>query len=269
MNRRILIVDDEIDLADLLAYNLKAAGYDTHVAHNGRDGLDAARALRPHIIVLDVMMPELSGLEVAARLRAEQATKDIPILMLTARADEADEVRGLSAGADDFVAKPFSMKVLEARVEALLRRTNEAAQTRGDQTLVCGPVVVDTNSHEVTVDGRTLQLTVTEFRLLAALLSAGGHVLSRAALINQAMGKGVTVTERTIDVHVTSIRKKLGQHSAIIRTVRGVGYRMSPPGNADAGTDPDSKSRPQNNNTNGFSTGIDADNTARRQTAQP
>lgn len=229
MNRRVLIVDDEVDLADLLAYNLDAAGYDTRVAHNGRAGIEAAKDFRPDIVVLDVMMPELNGIEVAERLRADSATRDTPILMLTARAEEADEVRGLAAGADDFVAKPFSMKVLEARVEALLRRTADRRNQGEPAVLSCGPISIDTRSHEASVEGRVLQLTVTEFRLLAALVSAGGHVLSRPALINRAMGKGVTVTERTIDVHVTSIRKKLGEHASHVRTVRGVGYRIAAP----------------------------------------
>ncbi|MEM1184630.1 MAG: response regulator transcription factor [Planctomycetota bacterium] len=229
MNRRVLIVDDEIDLAELLAYNLGAAGYETTVAHDGRAGIAAAQEFKPHIIVLDVMMPELSGLEVAERLRVDSTTRHIPILMLTARADESDEVRGLGAGADDFVTKPFSMKVLEARVEALLRRAGEREGDGAPATLTCGPIVIDTRSHEASVDGRVLQLTVTEFRLLSALVGAGGHVLSRPVLINRAMGKGVTVTERTIDVHVTSIRKKLGPYASFIRTVRGVGYRISEP----------------------------------------
>ena len=163
MNRRVLIVDDEIDLAELLAYNLQAAGYDTRVAHDGRSGIEAARAFQPHAIVLDVMMPELSGLEVAARLRADPSTRTTPILMLTARAEEADEVRGLSAGADDFVAKPFSMKVLEARVEALLRRAGQRTEDHEPQTLSCGPITIDTQAHEASVDGRTLQRFKIEY----------------------------------------------------------------------------------------------------------
>jgi len=229
VNRRVLIIDDEIDLAELLAYNLGAAGYETRVAHDGRAAITAAHEFQPHAIVLDVMMPELDGLEVSRRLRTDVSTRDIPILMLTARAEEADEVRGLEAGADDFVAKPFSMKVLEARVEALLRRAGERRAAADPHTLSCGPITIDTRSHEAAVEGAPLQLTVTEFRLLAALVDASGHVLSRPALINRAMGKGVTVTERTIDVHITSIRKKLGPHASRIRTVRGVGYRITEP----------------------------------------
>ena len=229
MNRRILIVDDEIDLAELLAFNLGAAGYETRVAHDGHAGIELARSFRPDAIVLDVMMPELSGLEVARRLRADAATRDTAILMLTARAEEPDEVKGLEAGADDFVAKPFSMKVLEARVEALLRRAGERRATAEASTLSFGPIEIDTRSHEASADGKALQLTVTEFRLLAALVAADGHVLSRPVLISRAMGKGVTVTERTIDVHITSIRKKLGVHANRIRTVRGVGYRVIDP----------------------------------------
>lgn len=241
MTRRILIVDDETDLAELLAYNLSAAGYETRVAHNGRAALAAVDDFRPHLIVLDVMMPELSGLEVAKRLRADHRTRTTPILMLTARAEETDELRGLSAGADDFVAKPFSMKVLEARIEAVLRRASEAKADAGN-VLTFGPIAIDTDTHEVTLEGALMHLTVTEFRLLLALVEAAGRVLSRQTLINRAMGPGVTVTERTIDVHVTSIRKKLGRHAGRIRTVRGVGYRIVEPDAEEASVDPSSAS---------------------------
>jgi two-component system phosphate regulon response regulator PhoB len=240
MAQRILIVDDEADLAELLAYNLSAHGYETRVANDGRTALAETAEFRPDVLVLDVMMPELSGLDVAKRLRSDPRTKSIPILMLTARADEADELRGLAAGADDFVAKPFSMKVLEARIEAVLRRAASSEMTAGTSSIVSfGPITIDTDAHEAFVGSQTLRLTVTEFRLLLALVQAEGRVLTRQTLINRAMGQGVTVTERTIDVHVTSIRKKLKECSGVLRTVRGVGYRMvdPTPERADAGSD--------------------------------
>lgn len=229
MGNRVLIVDDERDLPELLAYNLQRVGYTTEVVHDGLQGIERVNAFHPDLIVLDVMMPGISGVEVAERLRREPRTRHIPILMLTARADEASELEGLHAGADDYVAKPFSMKVLEARIEALLRRRREAPNPPAlapTSLHTLGPVQLNTDTHEALLDARPLSLTVTEFRILESLISAGGRVLSRQALITRALGPGVTVTERTIDVHVTSIRKKLGDHAPLLRTVRGVGYRL-------------------------------------------
>lgn len=225
MSKRVLIVDDEADLSELLAYNLRRAGYDTRVEPNGLAGLAAVESYQPHLVVLDLMMPEMSGLEVAQRLKKGDTTARIPIIMLTARTEERDELAGLDAGADDYVTKPFSMKVLEARIEAVLRRA-EARRGPTGATLQAGTVRVDTSTHEITVAGEPISFTNTEFRLLRSLLEAEGRVLSRQSLIETAMGPGVTVTERTIDVHVTAIRRKLRDQSGLIRTVRGVGYRL-------------------------------------------
>ncbi|QOJ00560.1 MAG: response regulator transcription factor [Phycisphaeraceae bacterium] len=222
--RHILIVDDERDLVELLTLNLQKSGYRTTVARTGRSALEAAATARPDLILLDVMLPELSGTEVASRLRTSPTTSGIPILMLTAKTEEVDQLVGLAVGADDYVTKPFSMKVLMARVEALLRRAGKAPDS--GQTLRLGPVEIDMSTHEVRVDDQPVKFTLTEFRLLASLLQAAGRVMNRNTLMSRAMGPGVTVTERTIDVHMTSIRKKLGPHSGMIRTVRGVGYRV-------------------------------------------
>ncbi len=224
--RLILVVDDEPDLTELLTYNLKRAGYNVLVAANGVDALRLAEEHSPDLVLLDIMMPELDGREVARRLRRSASNASVPIVMLTARGEEADELTGLALGADDYVVKPFSMQVLLARIEAVLRRVNTARGEEENELIEYGPISVDTGVHAATLEGRPLQLTVTEFKLLSALVAAEGKVLSRPALISRAMGPGVTVTERTIDVHVTSIRKKLGQQSALIRTVRGVGYRV-------------------------------------------
>lgn len=221
----ILVVEDERDLADLLVYNLQRVGYAATVAATGRSALDAVTRQHPDLILLDVMLPEISGTEIAGRLRAEPTTAAIPIVMLTAKGEEADEIVGLKVGADDYVTKPFSMKVLLARVEAILRRTGRLTGDRGIMRL--GPIEVNTDTHHASVDGTPLRLTLTEFRILVSLLQAAGRVLSRNALMTRAMGPGVTVTERTIDVHITSIRKKLGDHAGILKTVRGVGYRAS------------------------------------------
>jgi two-component system phosphate regulon response regulator PhoB len=195
------------------------------VARTGRAALDAAISTPPDLVVLDVMLPELSGTEVASRLRTNPVTSEVPILMLTAKGEEIDQIVGLTVGADDYVTKPFSMKVVLARVEALLRRSSKSGTPA--RTLKLGPVEINAETHEVMVEGTLVKFTLTEFRLLAALIQANGRVQSRATLMSRAMGPGVTVTERTIDVHMTSIRKKLGEAAALIKTVRGVGYRAT------------------------------------------
>lgn len=224
---RVLVVDDEPDLVELLSLNLERSGHTVAAAGNGREALDQVDAFGPDLIVLDVMMPELSGTEVVTRLRANPETANIPVLMLTAKGEEVDEIVGLTVGADDYVTKPFSTKVLLARIEALLRRSRDGQGAEQERTLSAGPIAINTSTHDVHIDGEPVRLTLTEFRLLTALVEARGKVLSRSTLMNTAMGPGVTVTERTIDVHVTSIRKKLGDHAALVQTVRGVGYRLT------------------------------------------
>lgn len=237
--RNILVVEDERDLAELLVYNLNRAGYSVTVESTGRQGLEAVSVRTPDLILLDIMLPELSGTEVAGRIRANPATSHVPIIMLTAKSSEVDQVVGLAVGADDYVPKPFSVKVLLARIEAVLRRTSRGSGE--PRLLTMAGVQLNLETHEAMVDGEPMKLTLTEFRLLSALLQANGRVLSRSSLMGRAMGPGVTVTERTIDVHVTAIRKKLNQHAGIIKTVRGVGYRATPepetePDGAAAGT---------------------------------
>jgi DNA-binding response OmpR family regulator len=225
--KRILVVEDERDLAEMLGYNLKRAGYHALLAHDGAEGLALARQALPDLVLLDLMLPALSGIEVARQLRADPATSGISIVMLTARAEETDQIAGLSIGADDYVTKPFSMKVLLARVEALLRRSSEAARPGTGPAVRLGPIEADLSSHRVLVDGVEMKLTLTEFKLLVALLQAPQRVLSRNDLITRVMGPGIVVTARTIDVHIAAIRKKLGDHGPMIRTVRGVGYQLS------------------------------------------
>jgi two-component system phosphate regulon response regulator PhoB len=230
--KRILVVEDERDLAEILAYNLQKSGYQITVAFDGRQALDRVSIELPDLILLDVMIPEMSGIEVAGRLRASPATAGIPVIMLTARGEEVDQIVGLSVGADDYITKPFSMKVLLARIEAVLRRA-ERGGSAAASTLSSGPVSVNLETHEVRCAGREVSLTLTEFRLLSAILGAGGRVMTRAALMSKAIGPGITVTDRTIDVHVMAIRRKLGEHGAIIRTVRGVGYKLDPRGESE------------------------------------
>lgn len=223
--RRVLIVEDERDLAELLVLNLTRAGFEAVAVHDGRSAVAKAAELRPDLVILDLMLPELPGTEVASRIRSNPATAAVPIVMLTAKTDEVDQLVGLTVGADDYVTKPFSMKVLLARIEAVLRRASAGPQA--PSMLRLGEVEINLDTHETTVAGESAKLTLTEFRLLAALIAANGRVLSRSHLMSKAMGPGVTVTERTIDVHITAIRKKLGDQGAMIRTVRGVGYRAT------------------------------------------
>ncbi|MDX2147532.1 MAG: response regulator transcription factor [Planctomycetota bacterium] len=223
--KHVLVVDDERDIVDVLAYNLQRSGYEVSTAGTGRQALELLAARPVDLIILDVMLPELSGTEVASRVRTNPLTTSIPIVMLTAKTEEIDEIVGLTVGADDYITKPFSAKVLMARVDAILRRATKPQVTNFVARM--GPVDVNTETHQAALNGEPMKLTLTEFRLLAALVSGGGRVLSRSSLMTKAMGPGVTVTERTIDVHMTSIRKKLGDYAGMIKTVRGVGYRMT------------------------------------------
>jgi two-component system phosphate regulon response regulator PhoB len=221
-NPSILVVDDERDLVELMTVNLEAAGYRVIAAHSGDEGLAKASEHLPNLVILDLMMPGLSGIEIARRLRANPRTTSVPIIMLTARAAEADQIVGLSVGADDYITKPFSFKLLKARVEAILRR---ASGKSSRDTLTLGAVRLDLNAHEAFVSEEQLKLTPTEYRLLSALIEASGRTLSRAQLVEYAMGPGIAVTDRVIDVHIAAVRRKLGDCADMIRTVRGVGYR--------------------------------------------
>lgn len=223
-DRMVLVVEDERDLADLICFNLQRIGYSAMAVHDGHSAVSAVIANPPGLVILDLMLPGLSGLDVARQIRTHPRCLTVPIIMLTARGEEADQVAGLSAGADDYVTKPFSMKVLMARVAAKLRRTPMGPEPTGK--IEVGPVVIDLDAHAVTCDGLQLTLTLTEFKLLTAMLQTPKRVLGRSDLIERVMGPGIVVTTRTIDVHVASIRKKLGVWGGMIRTIRGVGYQI-------------------------------------------
>lgn len=225
--KAILIVEDESDLADVLSYHLEREAYTCRRARDGEAALAAVRHARPDLIVLDRMLPKLSGDEVATRLRRDPHTADIPIIMLTAKAEDADELVGFALGADDYVRKPFSIKLLLARIAAMLLRGRVTQP--GGEVLSAGPVVLDRGRHEVAVEGQPISLTATEFRILAALMDAGGRVLDRGRLIDAVLGQNVAVTDRTIDVHIAAVRKKLGRAAKCIQTVRGVGYTFRVP----------------------------------------
>lgn len=220
---RILIIEDERALIKPLEYNFEREGFDTIVAYEGTEGLRKAQTILPNLILLDIMLPGLNGLEICRELRAGERTREIPVIMLTARAEEVDQVVGFSVGADDYVTKPFSTKVLLQRVKALLRRRDNAAEA-GDLIEHLG-VRVDRVRHQVLVHGEPIELTPTEFRLLECLIKQPGRAFSRHHLMDAAIGEGSIVLERTIDVHVKTLRKKLGNND-LIETVRGVGYRF-------------------------------------------
>jgi two-component system phosphate regulon response regulator PhoB len=227
---KILIVEDDRSLADVLSYNLKQAGYETAVAYDGQDGLTQAQVKSPDLLLLDVMLPVVDGIEVCRRLRADSATRDMLIMMLTAKSEETDELVGFTVGADDYVAKPFSVKVLLERIKALLRRRSD--ETVGEDIVSSLGVTVDRGRHRAMADGAPLQLTRSEFRLLDTLIRQPGRVFRRAELIDAALGEDTIVMERTIDVHIRAIRRKLGDKANVIETVRGVGYRFRDLGEA-------------------------------------
>lgn len=235
--KRILVVEDEKDLNDLIKINLERNGYQAFTASDGNTALEIAAREIPDLILLDLMMPGIDGTEVARRLKADPATANIPIVMLTAKSEETDVVVGLTIGADDYVTKPFSMKILLARLSTVLRRKDPATASGSVDSsalLKAGPLTIDPSKHEVTVNGTAVKLTLTEFKLLSALVTARGRVLSRDQLMDKAMGVDISVTDRAIDVHVTAIRKKLGEASYLIHTVRGVGYRLADSAESDA-----------------------------------
>ncbi|MDB5320948.1 MAG: two component transcriptional regulator, winged helix family [Phycisphaerales bacterium] len=222
----ILIIDDEKDLVELVRYNLvEKEGYDVISAKDGPSGLEIAQKHKVDLIVLDLMMPGMDGLEVCRRLRADARTSRVPLIMLTAKATEADRIVGLELGADDYITKPFSPRELVARVKAILRRT--AVQADPTDVVRHGDLSIDLTRHEVTVAGKPIALTATEFRILHFLATKPGRVLSRDDIIDAALGRDANVFDRTIDVHITAIRRKLGPSGAErIETIRGFGYKF-------------------------------------------
>ena len=222
---KVLVVEDDRSLAEVLQYNWEQNGYEVYCAHDGQDGLNQARLQLPEIIVLDVMIPVLDGLEVCKMLRANPSTNDIPIVMLTAKSEETDQLVGFSVGADDYVVKPFSVKILLQRIKTILRR-QERGKNVGLEVVDRSGIVVDRVKHRVTVQGRTLDLTPSEFRLLDTLIRQPGRAFGRNELIDAALGADTLVLERTIDVHIRSLRKKLDTMADTIQTVRGIGYRF-------------------------------------------
>jgi two-component system, OmpR family, phosphate regulon response regulator PhoB len=223
---RILVVEDERDIAALVAYHLTKEGYRVRTAEAGQEALEAVNAERPDLMILDLMLPGFSGYEVLQEMRRRPEMAEVPVVVLTARRDEADRVKGLELGADDYVTKPFSPRELVLRVSAVLRRAQSPAVAGGGRTLRAGPVVVDLNALRVAVGGAELDLTPTEYRLLVTLLERRGRVQSRQQLLESAWDIHARIETRTVDMHVQRLRSKLGEHGVMIETVRGFGYRF-------------------------------------------
>src|SRR5881275_838012 len=219
--KKLLIVEDESDVADLLALNLRKAGFRVSTAADGASGLQKAREDRPDFIVLDLMLPKMSGLEVCKILKNDTATSHIPILMLTAKAEEIDRIVGLEFGADDYVTKPFSPREILLRIRAILRRGETA-----NESLTAGPIAIDPARHQVRINGKRVRLTSLEFKLLRALMQRRGRVQERDRLLNEVWGYESIIDTRTVDTHVRRLREKLGKAGDSIETVRGFGYRL-------------------------------------------
>lgn len=223
----IMIVDDEQYILELLSYNLKKDGYATTLAASGEEALELARKSRPDLIILDLMLPGLDGIEVCRRLKQDAETNQIPIIMVTAKGEDADVIIGLEMGADDYVTKPFSPKIIIARIRAVLRRSRlKSSELTRESTLSIHNIRIDLSKHEVTCDGEQIFLSVTEFTILEFLARNPGWVFSRGQIIAAVKGEDYPVTERSVDVQILGLRKKLGEFGRFIETVRGIGYRM-------------------------------------------
>lgn len=229
MAEKILIVDDEVDLLKMVDFNLRAAGFQTVQAQSGKEALKLARQESPDLILLDLMLPDVQGTDLCRTLKTEAATRDIPVIMVTAKSEEIDRVVGFELGADDYVTKPFSPRELVLRVKAMLKRSQRGGDLEvGDgETLSFGEITVDQARHRVRVGDDEPQLTALEFRLLSTFIKRRGRVQSRERLLDDVWGIDVEVTTRTVDTHVKRLREKLGSAGRFIETVRGVGYRFS------------------------------------------
>ncbi|MCB9785523.1 MAG: response regulator transcription factor [Deltaproteobacteria bacterium] len=234
MSERILIVDDEADVVSTIAYRLQREGFETLSAATGREALELARSERPALVLLDLMLPDTPGTEVCRKLLADPVTRHIPVVMLTARADEIDRIVGLELGSSDYITKPFSPRELVLRIRAILRRVHPDAPAVDDQRLVAGAITIDAAAHRVLVDGTDAGLTARELALLATLTRRPGRVYSRAQLLGAVWPEDAEVLERSVDAMVMRVRGKLGDAAAMIETVRGVGYRLRPPDRDDA-----------------------------------
>ncbi len=225
MSNRILIIEDEEDLVATMAYNLEREGFEPFSATTGQGGIELAlQSPGPDLVLLDLMLPDMPGTEVCRRLRAEQRTRKVPIIMVTAKSEEIDRVVGFEVGADDYVVKPFSLRELLLRIRAVLRRS-QAASPRED-VLTYGRLRIDIPAHKIWVDDAVVRLTALEFKLLQTFVERKGRVQTRDSLLSDVWGVDTDITTRTVDTHVKRLRDKLGRAGAYIETIRGVGYRL-------------------------------------------
>jgi len=223
--QKVLVIEDDPDILEILDYNLRREGFEVFLAQDGERGLREAAVHRPALVLLDLMLPGIPGLEVCRRLRSKEATRNTALIMVTAKGEESDIVAGLELGADDYITKPFKVRELVARVHAVLRRADEP-ETSPEERLEHGPLVIDLARHEVTVDGDPVELTLAEFRLLTGLAARPGRVFPRARLVQQITAGGYQIAERNVDVHIAALRRKLGDTGEQIATVRGIGYKF-------------------------------------------
>lgn len=224
--KKIVIIEDEPDILEVLSYNLKREGFDVFTATNGNLGLSLVEKESPDLLLLDLMLPGLDGIEICSSIKNNPAAQNTLIIMVTAKGEESDVVLGLGVGADDYITKPFSPKELVARVKAVLRRGQLVDTVPTTEKVRVGDLTIDTSKYEVTIGGKEVRLTATEFRLLHYLASNPGRVFSREQLLSRAMGDDVVVVDRNIDVHIRGIRKKMDMDPPLIETIRGVGYRL-------------------------------------------
>ena len=224
---KVVVIEDEIDILKVIEYNLSREGFQVRGARRGEEGLELVRRESPALVLLDLMLPGRDGLDICRILKADDLTRSIPVIMVTAKGEESDVVLGLGLGADDYIVKPFGIKELVARVRAVLRRTQLAGDVAIQEQIIRGPLQVDTTRHRVTLDGDPLALTATEFRLLRVLAEYPGRVFTRDQLLSRAVSPDAAVVDRNIDVHIRSIRKKLGSNASFVETVRGIGYRFA------------------------------------------
>ena len=226
LHHNILVVDDEEDLLELVRYTLAKEGHSVTCVDTGEKAVDSVRQSLPDLIVLDLMLPGIDGLEVCRRLKGDLKTREVPIIMLTAKSEERDVITGLDGGADDYVTKPFSPRVLLARVKSLMRRKDAELRTQRDTIIQIRELVIHPGRHEVKLQGESINLTYTEFALLQFLTKRPGWAYSRSQIVDAVKGEDYPVTERSVDVQVAGLRKKLGSFGGNIETVRGVGYRF-------------------------------------------
>ena len=226
MNRtKIVVIEDEPDIVEVMSYNLKREGYQVASAMRGDEGLNLVRNQSPSLVILDLMLPGMDGLSVCQQIKSDPITRDIPIIIVSAKGEESDVVIGLGMGADDYLGKPFGPRELLARVKAVLRR-GAVREDNQKERIVVRDLLIDAGRHEVRVSNQVVKLTATEFKILFYLASQQGRAFSREQLLNRVVGEGVVVVDRNIDVHIRSIRKKLTVCSQMIQTIRGVGYRF-------------------------------------------